>query len=386
MRIADLVDHVKYAHELFPPNDLDRVLQRKLTDRAQAISRYLENNDDRFLGSIIIAAYDGHPQFVPISLPETALLGELRPQLGILRFDGKEMYYALDGQHRLAGLREAYIINPDRYVGDEIGVTIVCHSKDEEGVKRARRLFATLNRYAKKTTKAEDLMMDEDNPADIFARRMVREEGFFRYRVRVFKNTKTGIDIVSGESIPPSDKKHLMNILTLKRCIDGLLPQAFKDRLVPQTLPDLDDLDHAYDEVLRRWNILIKNVDVWNRAADESMELSAFRGRHGGNVLCRPIAIVAFAEACGEYFDKEMPEDKISSITKDYADITKHPWDGLLWNSNENIMYDGQQKRKATLDLWRYVLGVEFDKAKVERQWIAASDSGIIANQPTLII
>lgn len=386
MRISDLVEHVKYAHELFPPNDLDKVLQRKLTDRAKAIATYLENNDDRFFGSLIVAAYDGHPQFAPISLPETALLGELRPQLGILRFDGKEVYYALDGQHRLAGLKEAFLSNPERYTDDDIGVTIVCHSKDDEGVKRARRLFSTLNRYAKKTTKAEDLMMDEDNPADIFTRRLVREEAFFTMRVKVYKETKYGIDIVSGESIPISDKKHLMNILSLKRCIEGLLPQSFKSQIVPQSLPNLDSLDEAYEEVKKRWNYMIDNVAVWRDAKDRTSNFSEHRGRHGGNVLCRPIAIVAFIEACGEYFDQPKPNyGKIQIVADRYGDITKYPWAGLLWNCHENKMYDGQQKRKATLDLWRYFLGLEDDREKVERQWIAASDSGALGENPQLL-
>ncbi len=386
MRIADLVGHVKYAHEFFPPNDLDKVLQRKLTDRAKAISNYLENNDDRFFGNLIVAAYDGHPQFAPITLPESALIGELRPQPGILRFDGKERYYALDGQHRLAGLRAAYDSNPDRYSDDDIGVTIVCHSKDDEGVKRARRLFSTLNRYAKKTTKAEELMMDEDNPADIFTRRMVREEEYFRTRIKVYKETKNGIDIVSGESIPVSDKKHLMNILTLKRCIDGLLPQAFKEMIVPQSLPDLNLLDEAYEEVLRRWKVLIDAVVSWSRARDISYDFSDDRGRHGGHVLCRPIAIVAFAEACGEYFDRHGEIALIAEVAARLGDITKHPWRGLLWNSRDKKMFDGQQRRKATLDIWRYLFGLEDDLEKVSRQWEAASDSGIIGDNPRLLI
>jgi DNA sulfur modification protein DndB len=373
IKAVDIVKLVHFAHECFPENELDKVLQRRLTDRSLEIAAYLDLNEQRFFGSLILAAYDGEPNFIPINLPDAALLGELSPKPGLLRFDGTEKYYALDGQHRLAALQKVVKDKPERYAQDEISAIIVCHTRDDEGIKRARRLFTTLNRYAKKTSKAEDVMMDEDSPADIYTRRLVREHDFFRQRIKVSRKTRNGgMAFVSGESMPRGEKQHLMAFLTLKRCNEALLPKTFRDQITPQVLPSLDVLDDGYDQLTKRWNTLIDAVQVWSNLKDAKNQIDGDRGDSGGNVLLRPIAIVSFIEACGEALDAGISGAEIGRIAAALADISQPPWCHLLWNPNANKMYDGQVRRRATKELWRYYLGVEPNKEQVKAQWLSA--------------
>ncbi len=70
MRMAELVNYVKFADQLFPRTDLDQIMQRELTKRSSAIADYLLNNDQRFMGSLIVAAVGGQPKFVPISFAD----------------------------------------------------------------------------------------------------------------------------------------------------------------------------------------------------------------------------------------------------------------------------------------------------------------------------
>jgi DNA-sulfur modification-associated len=144
------------------------MIQREVTDRAKVIAEYLQTNDQRFFGSLIVAAYDGQPRFLTITFGEPCLSNEGR--VGVLQFDGTEQYYALDGQHRLAAFQIELEREPARYKDDEISMILICHPKDKEGLTRARRLFTTVNRYAKKTSPATHTAMSEDDGVAIVNR------------------------------------------------------------------------------------------------------------------------------------------------------------------------------------------------------------------------
>jgi DNA sulfur modification protein DndB len=66
LSVADLVQYVRFAEEVSPNEDLDRMLQRDVTNRSKEIATYLATQDQRFFGSLIVAAYDGQPRFLPM--------------------------------------------------------------------------------------------------------------------------------------------------------------------------------------------------------------------------------------------------------------------------------------------------------------------------------
>ena len=110
---------------------------------------------------------------------------QIDQSFGVLTFAGGEKYYALDGQHRLAAIRA--ILEPtdatrDRFARDyvteefrqtfrdeEISVIMVVQDPGDDGVVRDemlkdyRRLFSSLNRYAKATDQNTNIIMDEDD-------------------------------------------------------------------------------------------------------------------------------------------------------------------------------------------------------------------------------
>jgi DNA sulfur modification protein DndB len=106
MRVSDIVLYVQFAEQVCPNQDLDMMIQREVSARSKQIAEYLRTQDQRFFGSLIVAVYDGEPKFLPISFSDAPLLNQLEGKLGILQFDGSEQYYVVDGQHRLAALRE----------------------------------------------------------------------------------------------------------------------------------------------------------------------------------------------------------------------------------------------------------------------------------------
>lgn len=52
--------------ELYQAQCLDELLQRELTSNYSAIKEYLLNDEERFFNALILAIYDGDPQWLEI--------------------------------------------------------------------------------------------------------------------------------------------------------------------------------------------------------------------------------------------------------------------------------------------------------------------------------
>ncbi len=379
IRMSELINYVKFADEIFPRGDLDQIMQRELTKRSEAITQYLLNNEQRFLGSLIVAAVGGEPQFVPISFGDESGYNFAEGKLGFLRFNGSENFYALDGQHRLAAIRDAMLKDPDRLSNDEVSLIIVWYENNGEGRTRARRLFTTVNRYARKTSKADDLLFDEDNPVDIFTRRLIREDTFFKERTKVTNLERQGeFSLTKSEALRPEDsydRNFLFSLLTLRRCNEILLQKCFTDQNVkPQVLPEFDIMEKGYGILLDRWQTLLSKVPIWKALKqDKQITLDGYRFKNGGDPLSRPIAIIAFIEAAAVLLDNNGSPDNLSKVANYFNDLTKAPFKGLLWKEGVGGMHDGQTRRKAVAALYGYYLNdsPKIDEAK--RKWESAT-------------
>lgn len=389
MKMAELANYVMFADEIFPKSDLDQIMQRELTQRSKEISAYLDANDQRFLGALIVAAVGGEPKFVPISLGDSSIFSSAEDKIGFLKFDGTEKYYALDGQHRLAAIRDVLKRNPTRYAKDEVSLILIWHEDDPEGRKRARRLFTTVNRYAKKTSKTEDLVIDEDNPVDIYTRRLVREHAFFRDRVKISNVQRAGeFKLTKSESLKPEDeydRNFLMALLTFKRCNEILLRAFLKEKVQPQVLPNFDTLEEGFALLNRHWATLLESVPIWSALQrDSTQTLDKYRKKHGGSVLARPIAIIAFITAATKILESTGDEKRITKVAERFDDLTKAPWLGLLWKVEKGGMHDGQARRNAAAQIFSHYLSDSPTKAESKTIWESATGVPIPYALPNL--
>ena len=204
------------------------MLQRTLRgDRTTKITDYLVQQDQRFFNSLVVATYGGDPKWHEVSIKgapstlETEIPGRLEGILGILVLDGSETLFAIDGQHRVAGMREA--LKQNETLGkEEVSVILVAgvtqdHRQDDpEGFERTRRLFTTLNRYAKPVSKADVIALDEDDSVAIATRLLVEDHPLF--------SEKTSIG--QGNNIIPSDQRSFTTIGTLYDSLDRYLQEG----------------------------------------------------------------------------------------------------------------------------------------------------------------
>ena len=169
MTLRELATRVNYAKEIHVNESLSDMIQRALEDkRSEEIAAYLQDNSDRFFNSLVVAVYDGEPNWHPLSNvksrygPDTTLelSEETIESVGFLTLRGDEKLFALDGQHRLAGIKRAIhgrMTDPE----DEVSVIFLGHKNTTDGLEATRRLFTTLNKTARPIRKNAVIALDE---------------------------------------------------------------------------------------------------------------------------------------------------------------------------------------------------------------------------------
>jgi len=283
MSMRELAESVKLAHDVHEDKTLATAIQRVLKEgRAHKdIIPYLKYQEDRFFGSIVVAALGGEPLWQPVNMEDQAGVGlaaqdkRLTNSFGILAFDGTQDYYALDGQHRLYAIKALVdpsnpesLGAPPNFKNEEISVIVVMPNEEEsedEFLIRYRRLFGNLNRYAKPMDKATNIIMDEDDAFAIITRRLVSEHPHFKWD-GVQKESER-IDCKSSGNLPVGSPA-FTSLVTLYELTKELLSSQTRRNLgwdedgrqqeeLQRFRPSDDTLDLLYDELSAIWDGLL---------------------------------------------------------------------------------------------------------------------------------
>ena len=277
MKMRELAGEVKFASEIYQDRTLDEAIQRELKEgrvRKEIVS-FLTRRSDRFFSSIVVASLGGTPQFYPVSVtddPQFTMIADqgLDEGFGVLTFRGDQEYYALDGQHRLRAIktlieREDGIQPPDGFANEEISVLIIVRQDraDAAFLQEYRRLFSSLNRWAKSTDHDTNIIMDEDDPFAILTRRLITEHEFFRWEGRHKESPRVK---TKGKNINARDLQftslqtlYAMNeiLLTTPRREAGWGPDQFSTLEFKRFRPDEEYLDRLYQELEVYWDGLL---------------------------------------------------------------------------------------------------------------------------------
>ena len=131
MNLGELSSRVQYAEEIHNNKALSDMIQRQLKKgRSAEIAAYLKNQPERFFNSLVIATYGGQPNWHELSNVRSKAdhedLKELQEDtiasVGFLTLRGDENLFALDGQHRLAGIKKAVKEGLDDDPYDDVSV------------------------------------------------------------------------------------------------------------------------------------------------------------------------------------------------------------------------------------------------------------------------
>ena len=314
MSYAQVAREVNFAYELGGNKDLATMIQRGVGSRTSDITEYLLTNPHHFLGSLVVAAWGGHPQYIPLEMDDTAEQGVLAGvdrDFGVLTFDGTHQFFALDGQHRLKAIKDAIKKNPE-LGSEDIGVIVVPHYDDEQGRVKTRRLFTNINRNAVKTSQQENIALDEDDGFAILTRRFLNEHSFLSQEgvVQIFsKRGSEGELKLATRQIPVSG-----SAWTTIGVLYDLLREVGFDldgsmHKVSQRATD-EVLDASYDILSQRIDQLLDACgDLKKRytSAANARELRAPKGREGdGHPFMRPVVQVQVVRALRHVLEQRL--------------------------------------------------------------------------------
>lgn len=283
MKMREIANEVQLARDIYEDKTLSDAVQRVLSEQRvkKHIVGYLARNKDRFFSSIVVAAMEGEPSWTPIEpneevIPEVfAKMSTLRESFGVLCFGDDPKYYALDGQHRVAAIK--LLVNgkvegplPENFDEDYMSVIVVLREENEnEGnwMRRYRRLFSSLNRYAKPTDPDTNIIMDEDDLFAIVTRQLITEHDFFKapgperesFKVQTKnKNLKAGSTHFTSLQTLYAVNETLLT--TRNRQNNGWTPDGLNLNKDKQFRPEEDFIENCFTELHHYWDAILATL------------------------------------------------------------------------------------------------------------------------------
>ena len=387
MTLADLAERVTTAGALHQSEKLEELIQRSISPRAGHIAEYLRSQPQRLFGTIVIALYGGEPEWLEIEIGESVRPwgegdGRLDGAIGLLRLSGSERLFALDGQHRLVGTKQA--LRDEPFLGtEEVAVIFVGHAQDEAGLERTRRLFSTLNRYAKPVSKRDIIALDEDDAVAIVTRRLVNDHSLFRDRVATGRT----------KAVLVGDRVSFTSIVALYDCVEMVLKTSpewvdghKKFRPVDAVLDAFANQCTEYWDAVMEENAVLRE---YVEALKDTGPARIFRGRHGGHLLFRPIGLLAHTRVatwlCTE--EGERPRTAIRRLTLVPMELAKDPWLGLLWDSENQRMITSKEAQRVAMRLMYHCVGGTLgDIARTDETQLTRELAGLLNKAPEDIV
>lgn len=344
---------------------------------------YLAHDPDRFFGAFIVAMYNAEAvDFEPITqivknLP--TLYQNAAKQLGFLHLQGNEVLVPLDGQHRLAAIKFAISGKDEKskeipglqanmdVANDTCTVILVKHDK-----LKARKIFNKVNRYAKATSKSDNLISADDDIAAVIAREVVVNNIINERLVNYGSNT------LSGKS-PEFTTLSVVYEATL-----ALLSEYF-GKVDTTALPCSADRKLYTSQAREFWETIAQKVDIFEKALIDSSE--------GGDqkrweirkdyTLGKPLAQLALVHAI---LRLQTPNEDGSRLSLNVIcnrlndldwSVSNSLWQNVLMSGDKVVM--GKQAMKFASRFIAYILGEKLEKKEkqvLEDNYVSSFPSG----------
>ena len=352
MSFDEISKRLQYAQEITSNNiDLSEEMQRETKiPRGVEIADYIRTQPEHFFNSLVVAVYGGDPKWHTQKNIEAnekylkELDEEIIESIGFLKFDGTETLFAIDGQHRLAGIRSLLEDDPENKLKDEkISVIFVGHKKTLKGLQRTRRLFTTLNKKAQPVSKGDIIILDEDDVMAICTRWLLERE-FLR---------KEMIVRVASNNMPSGNQSALTTIGNLYDILLILFSKASTDlkerkKYLQDKRPTERELEKYFNLSKKYFSLLresFSEIDELFNATNTEDVVKKYRGSHGGNALFRPKGLEIFTLIIAILTspkDKNLPLKKAVEVAaKLPRKLDEPPYEGVIWDSKTKTILRG---------------------------------------------
>jgi len=377
MKMREIAARVDFAEDIHESKSLNELLQRAVTSRSSEIVRYLQIQKQRFFNSIIIGVYGGSPKWFELILKGNAKLSlndlpdYLIGSVGYLMLSGKENLFAIDGQHRVAAIKET--VKVDKAIEDEeVAIIFVSAKQDPANRQRTRRLFSTLNRYAKPVGQRDIIALDEDDTIAIITRKMINE-------YKLFKGERINTRVL-GKSIPTNDVSCITTIVSLYDTLNIILKnkptEEWKNFL--RTRPDEKIITKYYKQATFYWDNLQNTIKEIHSLSMNKVEIKTLRHRSGGHLLFRPVGLQIITEVTKLFMGKGLSQKAaLQRISRVDLELSSKPWAGLLWEVRKKRMITRKENQDVARKLLYYMTkgnlsSIKTDEIKLKEEYASA--------------
>ena len=295
---------------------------------------------------MVLAVYNGDPTWNEL---EFEYNGVRHYSMGFLHLNGEERIFPVDGQHRVEGIKSALNTNPE-LENETITVIFIGHHDTRDGKEKTRRIFSTLNRYAKPVSLGDIIALDEDDIVAISTRDLLEN-------CPLFMNENVKIDKKSSKALADNDDKSFTSLITLydtnkiiytyyKSSYDQQ-KKIYNGKKIAEFLkfrPSQQEIDDFYNYLLNFWDLFIKafpGVKSYIDNCHNDKAASNYRNKETGGLLYfRPLALPKLIKAIFEIKIRLRTEldEVIEKFSKIEFSISKAPWTNLLWDTKTQTM------------------------------------------------
>lgn len=373
MKAGTLVEKLKIPKELpeWEGLTIEERFQREINyNRVKNhIAPYLATDNDRFFGALIVDMYNSEGiSFEPLSEVGTKIPKAYSAHsFGFLHLTGGEVLVPLDGQHRLAAFRFAITGKDEKnrdiegfppnfdVAGDDVTVILIKHDE-----KKARKIFNKVNRYAKPTSKAENLITADDDIVAVITREIA--------------NDVIGQRLVNYQSNTLT--QNAVHFTTLSALYDGslkILEMSYNEKVDTTTVPDKAKQTLYRNEVRIVWDRLVDDISLFRLAlADRNPGGDEKRKEVRANYLLgKPIAqfclVVAFMRLRATAFDggTRLGDEEICRRLDSVDWSVGNPlWQRVLLNGDRVVA--GRQIAMFAARFVSYLVGENLSNVEVE--------------------
>ncbi len=288
---------------------------------------YLTENDDHFYNALVVEhVRPGEVRHEVRFVPD-----EEESLTGWVELEGSEHLEALDGQHRLKSIELAVTKSPD-LAREHIGMVIVPH----KSVDSSQQLFSDLNRNAKPTPKALNIMFEHREREALLAKELVNQSRCLHDRVNL-----------TGSSLSERSP-HIVTIASLYEAVKilvGLLD---------------GDLDSDVRYLADMWDTAIRALPGISELEAGTTTAGALRKRY---VYVSGLGFEALAEAIKAAIE-ERPDDWKDFLTewlpKINWELASPQWEGIALFAGRIAI--ARAARRKTANLIKHLLGLRLDQ------------------------
>lgn len=337
------------------------------------IAPYLLEDPDRFFGAFIVSMLNAEDiEFEAISniykgnVPN--LYRTAANAFGFLTLQGSELLVPLDGQHRLAALTFAINGKDEKQqpledftartdiAGDVCTIMLIKHDE-----RKSRKIFNKVNRYAKKTTKAENLITADDDILAVIVREAI--VGADRYFPDVLVNAKSNTLTAKA--------KEFTTLSTLYESTKYLLEDTH-GRINTENMPDPATCSVMRQEAEDFWNTICSKVQLFSEALHDPNDSGNARRQEirADYVLGKPVAQWALIQAVVRLRNENAEVGDRLSLDEACRRVNELDWSvkALRWQQvlmNGDRVLSGKSAVNYASQVIAYWLGEKLSEAQI---------------------